>query len=127
MKRLWLALILILSITSAALFNTFSLTNLVNDLSDILCEAQHAAETGSHTKALSLTKQAEEIFLEYSAFLHSTLNHQSIDRIRSSFSEVSERLRWGEPCSAYAAANSSLLMQLQLLAEAERLSFENLL
>ena len=127
MKRLSLALGLVLFLISAALLNAHSLTNLTNALTDILREAQYTAEAGSRSEALALTKQAEEKFLRYSAYLHSTLNHQTIDRIRSSFSEVSERLRWGESISAYAAANSSLLMQLQLLSEAEQFSLKNLL
>ena len=127
MKRLLLPSLLILLIACGSLLNSHSLTKLTLELSDMLSEAQLLAEPGRTDEALTLTEQAEKAFLEYSAYLHSTLNHQTIDEIRFSFSEVLEYLRKDDFGPRYTAANSALIIQLQLLADAEEFSLNNLL
>ena len=127
MKRLLLPALLILLIAFCSILNSYSLTKLATELSTLLGNAQDLAESGHPIDAINLTEQAEKAFLEYSAYLHSTLNHQTIDEIHFSFSEVLEHLRSGNSDAFYAAANSALIIQLQLLAEAEKFSLNNLL
>lgn len=127
MKQLWCSVLIILLLTTAALFNVCYLKHFIGEVSQTLSDAQELAENGNPAASEKLTRQAQQDFDRHSFYLHVTLSHQNIDTIESSFEEVLEYLRRQETGAVYSAANSKLLTQLQLLTEAEQLTLKNIL
>lgn len=125
MKHLWYATALILFLFAVTLINVRYLNHFTNDLSSMLLQAQQLAEENKPLEAEKLTREAQERFDRQSFYLHVTLPHQSIDAVKISFHEVLEYLQDGDSTAVYTSTNAKLLTQLQLLSEAEQLTFKN--
>lgn len=126
MKRLWIALALLVLVFAAAWGNTVYLERLSGELTALLTEAEALGETGSWDRALELTRRAETLWEEHDAYLHITLRHTDTDNVFLSFQEVKELLQCREE-GEYSAASAVLLGQIRLLCEQERFHLKNLL
>lgn len=127
MKRLWIAIAILLLLCGAALANVYFLTRFTADLSSSLIQAQQAVEQGDWEQAVSITGQTGRKFQDKDFYLHVTLRHDDIDAIGIAFRELLELLEHRERVGEYAAANARLIAKLELLAESENLSLHNIL
>lgn len=128
MKRLWISAALILALAGLSGAHAYCLKGLTEDLGNLLAQAQELVGEGNWTQAESLTREALEMWEGRAFYLHSTLRHEDIDEVLTSFHEVLAYLEGGERQPAeYAAANSKLRVRIGLLLEAEMPSLKNIL
>ena len=126
MKRLWIALALLAALLCGTLLHTWSLRGFTQGLSDALDEAQTLARADRWEDARSLTEEALQTWRERDVYLHVLLRHADTDQIYAGFQEAMEYLDCREG-GEYSAANARLLLRLELLSEAERLTLKNVL
>lgn len=125
MKRLWLALALLLAMLGTSIWNARCLDRFTADLSGTLLQAEAMAFAGQEEQAGALTAQARSRWMEHSPYLHVVLRHSDTDEVQTGFDEALRLLSCGE-LGEYAAANARLTGRLRLIAEAEQLNLENL-
>lgn len=126
MKRIWIACGLLTVILVATLCNSHYLTTYATSLTDLLKQAEIAAEGGDWEKAATLTKTAHERWDEKESYLHITLRHSDTDQVYTGFREVTEFIQCQEG-GEYSAANAKLIAWIELLYEMEQLNLKNLL
>lgn len=128
MKRIGVALTLILLMAGLFFFHTRYLGQLTNDLTDLLTQAEGQVTRDDWPAAETLTRQALELWLSNDFYLHSTMPHTDIDAILVHFHQVLAYLEAGEQQPAeYAAANALLIREIELLWEAELPTLQNIL
>lgn len=126
MKRLWIAVALLLAVFCATMFNSHYLKGFTEELTQTLTRAEAAAEGGAWNEAESLTRQAYGHWEERGSYLHIMLRHSDTDQIHTGFQEVLEFITCREG-GEYSAANARLMAQIGLLYEAEQLTLKNVL
>lgn len=126
MKRIWIALAILLLVFSGTLLHSRTIETLSTNLCAILEEAEANAEQGDWTGAKELTQTAREKWESRDSYLHITLRHSETDAIYTGFREVAEFIECQED-GEYSAANARLIAQLALLAEAEQFTLKNIL
>lgn len=126
MKRLWIAVAILLAMLGATLGNSWYLNSLISDLSQQLTSAHELATQDSWDAARRITKQVTDHWQEHDFYFHVMLLHRDIDDIHLTFCEVHEYLQL-EETDQYTAANAKLIAQLGLLAEMEQLNLKNVL
>ena len=126
MKRLWIACAILALLFAATLWNAGRLEHFTAGITDLLEQAGGEAKGEAWREAYALTRLAYDKWEERSTYLHITLRHSDADDIRAGFQEVLEFLQCRE-AGEYSAANARLIARLELLAEAEQLSLENIL
>ncbi|WP_251444951.1 DUF4363 family protein [Vermiculatibacterium agrestimuris] len=126
MKRIWIALAILLAVLCATLYHSVYLSHFTQDLSSLLEAAETEAESGDWDKAAALTQTAQDKWAQRECYLHITLRHDVTDNIYTDFREVWEFLHCQES-GEYSAANARLIAGLELLSEAERLTLQNVL
>lgn len=126
MRRLWVAVAVLLAIFAATWANTFYLSSLTQELTDLLLSAEARGEAGDWAASLELTERAQALWEDRAVYLHTTLRHQDIDEVLLGLREVEEFLRCQEG-GEYSAANARLIGHLELLREQEQLNLKNLL
>lgn len=128
MKRLYVALGLLVLLAALCTVHTAYLARFTGELTGLLTRAQEQVDGEDWDGAARLTRQAKEGWQEREGYLHTTLRHTDIDAILISFDEVLAFLEAGERQSAeYAAANARLVAQLKLLLESELPTLTNVL
>jgi len=128
MKRLWIAVALIAALAGLAGVHAWYLKGITEELGEALVQAQELVEEGEWTQGEAKTREALEMWEDQAFYLHSTLRHQDIDEVHTSFQEVLAYLEGGERQPAeYAAANAKLRVRIDLLLEAEMPSLKNIL
>ena len=126
MKRLWIAVSVLLALLGSTVGNSWYLNGIVDGYTSQLSEAHRLAEGDNWKKASELTKQVTDRWHEHDFYFHVMLPHRDIDEIHLTFQEVEEYLQL-EESDQYNAANAKLIAQLGLLAEMEQLSWKNVL
>ncbi len=126
MKRVWIALGILLVVFTTTLLHSGNIATLSHDLSALLEEAEANAEQGDWTGARELTETARSKWEAKDVYLHFTLRHSETDAIYTGFREVAEFIECQES-GEYSAANARLIAQLELLSEAEQLTLKNIL
>lgn len=128
MKRLIVALGLLVLLAALCTVHTVYLGRFTGELTGLLIQAQEQVDGENWEEAARLTRQARERWQERESYLHTTLRHTDIDAILISFDETLAFLEAGERQSAeYAAANARLTAQLELLLESELPTLTNVL
>lgn len=128
MKRIGTALGLLALLLVLATCSVLYLDRLVSGVTEQLEQAQACLDRDDWEQALSTTQSAYDRFNSSSFFLHITLRHSDIDQVEASFREVLAFLNGKEHQPAeYSAANARLIVQLELLLEAELPTLKNLL
>ena len=125
MRRLWIALTILAVILSSTLFHTRFLHGFTEQLTGLLLQAETQADQEHWEEALTLTKQAQDLWSQRDFYLHSLLRHTDVDSIHAGFQETLALLDSGE-YGEYTAANARLITQLGLLYEAEKLTLKNI-
>lgn len=126
MKRLWIAVVLLLALLGASLTNAWYAQHLTDNMREQLRQAQAMAERDNWDGAKILTQQAYEDWQDRHFYFHTTMRHSDTDQILRAFRTVMEYLKLQEP-DQYNAANADLMAQLELLAEMEQPSVVNVL
>lgn len=126
MKRIGIAVGILLLLFSATLVHSFYISSLTGQLTAILRQAEEKAEQSDWESAGRLTDLAREKWKSRDAYLHILLRHSETDNIYTGFQEVTEFIECQEG-GEYSAANARLMAQLELLAEAEQLTLKNIL
>jgi len=126
MKRLWIAVAILLAMLGGTLGNSYCLNNIIDSYTQQLSEAHRLAEADNWESASELTKQVTERWHKHDFYFHVMLPHRDIDEIHLTFQEVEEYLKL-EESDQYNAANAKLIAQLGLLAEMEQLNLKNIL
>jgi len=126
MKRVWIACGLLAAVFALTLCHSVYLTRFTGQITGFLEQAEIYAESGDWSIAESYHAQAHQLWNDKSTYLHILLRHSDIDSIYASFHEVTEFLECQEG-GEYSAANARLIVQLNLLKEAEQLTLKNVL
>lgn len=126
MKRVWVAVNLLILILAGTLAHSFYIESFTHDLSLLLEAAESEAEKGAWDKAEELTQIARDKWESRGTYLHITLRHDETDEIHTGFREVAEFIQCQEG-GEYSAANARLIACLELMAEAEQLTVKNIL
>lgn len=126
MKRLWIAVGLLLTLSSVALAGSRYLDHFASQMNLLLEQAEAQAEAGNWEQASELTEQALDIWDRHGSFLYTVLRHTDIDQVDTGFQEVLEFLQCQED-GEYSAANARLIAQVRLIAEMEQLTLRNLM
>lgn len=126
MKRLTAAFAILMLLLGASLALGRSMERLAEDYTQQLRTAQQLAEQGDWAQARTITQRVYQQWEKKSFFLHALLRHDDTDQILISFRAVEQYLQLQE-MDQYAAANATLIVQLELLAEMEQATVENVL
>lgn len=124
MKRIWIATAILAAILGSTLWHGSYINTFAEDLILLLESAEEKAEKGDWSEAASLTQTVLEKWEEHSLYLHVTLRHSDSDEVFTGLREILEFLERQEN-GEYSAANARIIARLQLIAEAERLTLEN--
>lgn len=128
MKRLWVSVALVALLAGAAGVHAWYLKGITQELGKTLEQAQALVEQDEWAQAEARTREALELWEDQAFYLHSTLRHQDIDDVLTSFHEVLAFLEGRErQPSEYAAANARLRVRIDLLLESELPSLKNIL
>lgn len=126
MKRLYIALAILVVVFAATLYNAYFLNQLTTDVTTLLDRAESRAQAEDWQSAAKLTTQANELWDSHTLYLHIFLRHNNIDEVETGFCEVWEYLQEEEHAD-YAAANARLIGAVSMLYEAEQFSIKNIL
>ena len=126
MKQTWAAICILALLFAGTLTHSFYIGGFVRELTAELEEAEARAEAGDWDQAEELTRSARDRWEEKRCYLHITLRHSDTDAVYTRFREVHEFLQCREG-GEYSAANACLIAELELLAEAEQFTIENIL
>ena len=126
MKRLWIAVAILLGMLGGTLGNSRYIDHTVSQLLEQLTAAHEQAQAGNWARAAQLTEQVIDHWQRHDFYFHIMLPHEDIDEIHLAFQEVEEYLKLEEP-DQYNAASAKLITQLGLLVEMEQLNIKNIL
>ena len=126
MKRLWIAVAILLAMLGSTLANSWYLNNTISAYTRQLTLAHEQAEENHWDTASDLTSQVAQRWHKHDFYFHVMLPHRDIDEIHLTFQEVEEYLKL-EEADQYNAANAKLIAQLGLLSEMEQLNLKNIL
>ncbi|MBO5727534.1 MAG: DUF4363 family protein [Oscillospiraceae bacterium] len=126
MKRLWIAVAILLVMLGSTLGNSWYIDRTVSDFLNQLSAAHKQASTDNWERATQLTRQVVDHWQHHDFYFHVMLPHDDIDQIHLTFQEVEEYLEL-EEADQYNAASARLITQLGLLAEMEQLNLKNIL
>lgn len=126
MKRIWIALAILLAILAGTLAHSFYLAGFTRNLTLLLEQAEAHAEQEDWEAAARLTQDAYDRWQKKDLYLHITMRHDETDAIYTGLREVSEFIQCREG-GEYSAANARLIANLELMAEEEQLSLKNIL
>lgn len=126
MKRLWIAVCLLVLLLGSSLANAWYAQRLTGGMREELRQAQLCTEKGDWARAESLTRQVYEDWQNHHFYFHTLMRHSDTDQVLRTFRSVLEYLRLQEP-DQYNAANADLMAQLELLAEMEQAAVVNVL
>ena len=108
MKRIWIAIALLLVILAGTLFHSFYINRLIGEISVLLEQAEAQAEQGEWAAAEESTQLASHRWEAGDAYLHVMLRHGETDQIHIGFRRVAEFIRGQETGEYYAALKNIL-------------------
>ena len=126
MKRLCAACLILVLLLGVSLTCGRALGELTETCTAHLQTAQSLAARGDWDGARARTGLAFQLWQRHSLPLHALTRHTEADQILISFRCVEQYLTL-EEMDQYAAANVTLITQLELLAEMEQATLENVL
>ena len=126
MKRLLIASALLALLLTGTAAHARFLRGLTDTLSAQLEQAQVLAREDRWTEALSRTVEARRCWQDHRLYLYVVTRHGDADEICRSFETVL-RLLEQRSITEYVQVNTDLVVQLNLLAEAEQPTLANVL
>lgn len=126
MRRLWGAAALLLALLALSLGNARYARSLTASMAGRLAQAQTMAAQGDWARAGDLAGESFHTWQSHQLYLHVVMRHGDTDQILLSFRALQQYLDL-EDAGQYAAASAQLITQLELLAQLERPSLDNIL
>lgn len=126
MKRFTFACAALLLLLVLSLVSGWYMNRLCGNYTQQLKSAQQLATQDDWGQARTITQHVYQDWMEHSFLLHALLRHSDTDQILISFRSVDEYLHLKE-IDQYVSANAVLITQLELLAEMEQPTLENVL
>lgn len=126
MRRLTIAAVILISMVLTALYVGRTVDSMTQACITQLEQAQQFAGEDQWEKARTLTNRAWQGWDKNKFQIYVLLRHSELDQILISFRAVEQYLAL-EEMDQYAAANATLITQLELLSETEEPSLENVL
>jgi len=126
MKRLWIAVTIIMLMLAGSLVNAWYSQSLTDGMTEQLAQAQELVRQERWEQAADLTQEIYQRWQDHHFYLHSVLRHSDTDQILRGFRAVIQYLDIQE-MDQYSAANIDLIAQLELLSEMEQASLVNVL
>lgn len=126
MKRLLIASALLAALLAGTAANAQFIDGLTDDLSLRLEQAQELVREDRWEEALSHTLEARRLWQDHTLYLYVVTRHGDADRICRGFETALELLE-RRSTAEYAHVNTDLMVQLELLAEAEQPTLANIL
>lgn len=126
LKQVFPSCIILAALLALSLYCSHSLRQLTDDCTLQLFCAQQLAEQGDWEQARIITQKTSQAWHSYNTPLYALLHHSEADNVLLSFCAVEEYLKL-EEMDQYAAANATLIQQLELLAEIQQPSLMNVL
>lgn len=126
MKRLWIALALLVVLFSGGLAHSLWTQQFTQQLSGQLLQARQEADAGRWESAEMLTHSVETQWEARSLYLHIMFRHNSLDAIHSELAQAETYLAH-KAAEEYAASLSRLVTQLDCLSHDEALTLANIL
>ncbi len=127
MRRLWIAVMILLILVIASVWNTEAIRDRTESVIVLLEQAEASLEAGDRETALALTEQAGSEWEAYDLFFQIVFSHSAADQVSMGFCDALAYLRDDETGGEYSAANSVLILRLQMMMQMERLTLGNLL
>ncbi len=126
MKQLIVSCSMLLCLLGMSLASGWHIDSLCdNYIPQLICAQQMAAQD-DWPQARAITQAVYQDWENRNFLLHALLRHNDTDQILLSFRTISEYLQL-EEMDQYAAANATLVTQLELLAEMEQPTLKNVL
>ena len=126
MKRLAVSYTILLLLLALSLVSGWYIDTLCDNYIQQLKSAQQLAEQDDWPQARAITQAVFQDWTGRNFLLHTLLRHNDTDQILLSFRSTTEYLLL-EEMDQYAAANATLVTQLELLAEMEQPTLKNVL
>ena len=126
MKRLIIPVCILLALLGMSVYTSRALSNLTESCVAQLRLAQEMAQQDQWEQARAMTHDTFQNWESHGFALHALFRHAETDEILLSFRCVDQYLDL-EEMDQYAAANITLITQLELLAEMEQATPENVL
>ena len=126
MKRAWIAGGILAVMLAASWMNAQFIRSFTASLSETLRQAEVLAEAGNWDRAGQLTRSAHQRWDDASPYLCTVLRHSDTDEVDVIFHEVLEFIECRED-GEYSSANATLVEQIGLISEMEKLNLKNLL
>ena len=127
MKRLWISVCLIVLLAVLFSFHLWTLDRFTTNLCRQLELVQNHLLREDWENAAPLLRNAYNQWEDKAFYLHTTLRHQDIDAIRSSFREAMAFLPSRDDSGECISILERLRNELELLLEAELPTIKNLL
>ena len=127
MRRLWLSVGILITLSALTLYNTHYLNSYTKELTTLLNQAENCAADGDWDAAADKTEAALDRWKSHETYLHMVLQHGDTDEVLLSFQEVQKLIAYQEDGGEYSAANARLITQIGLLYEMEQLNWKNLI
>ena len=126
MKRLFIAVGLLVLLLTGAAVNAGVLTRLTGELTEQLEQAQALAEADRWDEAVACTRAVRVRWQAHLPYLSVVIRHGDSDRVQQEL-ETALRLLERRSRLEYTQVNTQLILRLELLAEAEQLTLANVL
>ena len=126
MKRLTISSGILLFLFVLSIYSGLALKKLTDQSVSPLKNAQEMATQNNWDATQKITDTVYNTWDRHSFALHTLLRHAEADEILLSFRCVEQYIELKE-MDQYAAANITLITQLELLAEMEKASWDNVL
>ena len=125
-RRVVFATFILCSIVAISLYSEHWISTLTSDYIVRLESAQELVANEQWAEAFDVTNAIKDDWDSHSFAIHATTRHTEADHILINFLSVLQYLQM-EEAEQYLAANTQLMARLQLLAEMEAPTWENIL
>lgn len=125
MRRIYGALSILSVLLILSLYNGYYAKKLTSQIASELTKAQEYAASEQWDLAATHTQTAHELWDAHDFYLHVSMRHTDTDNILLSLQAVEEAIAL-EEADQYRTSNAQLITQLQLLAEMEAPSLQNI-
>ena len=126
MKRLIVALAILLILPAVVMLTQGYVRGTTEDLSQLVTRAQEAAESGDTQQALSLLDDFDKSLSHNVAVYNLFIRHDELDILLQEGAQLSPLLRGGDDAS-FSASCAAVQTQLDHIDRMERISWENVL
>ena len=125
MKKGIVAIVVISLLLVATIVNTNYLEKNINDITKILAVSKDAADSGDFITAVHVAEEAEKKWKDLDNYVQSFVRDNGIDSATDGFYELLRYLYSKDKDSA-KGAYANLIINLQGIADAEKITFSNI-